>query len=101
MTRYLISEANPKGSNLEEILLEIRKDIILRCTKIVDGTRNEAHFVLNNNVKILGLLSEAIVLAEDSTQILDKGLRAQHRRRGRSAQDRGGLNRRPDPVLAI
>ncbi len=72
MTRYLISETNPKGTKLEDILLEIRKDIILRCTKIVDDTRNEAHFVLNNNVKILGLLSEAIVLAEDSTQILDK-----------------------------
>ena len=72
MTRYLISETNPKGSKLEDILLEIRKDIFLRCTKIVDDTRNEANFVLNNNVKILGLLSEAIVLAEDSTQILDK-----------------------------
>ncbi len=72
MTRYLISETNPKGTKLEDILLEIRKDIILRCTKIVDDTRHEAHFVLNNNVKILGLLSEAIVLAENSTQILDK-----------------------------
>ncbi len=78
MTRYLISETNPKGSKLEDILMEIRKDIILRCTKIVDDDRNEAHLVLNNNVKILGLLSEAIILAEDSTQILDKSFGPSH-----------------------
>ena len=82
MTRYLISETNPKGSKLETILLEIRKDIILRCTKIVDDTRNEAQFVLNNNVKILGLLSEAIVLAENSTQILDKSFGPSHADKG-------------------
>ena len=78
MTRYLISETNPKGSKLEELLMEIRKDIIVRCTKIVDDDRNEAHLVLNNNVKILGLLSEAIILAEDSSQILDKAFGPSH-----------------------
>ena len=78
MTRYLISETNPKGSKLEDILMEIRKDIILRCTKIVDDDRNEAHLVLNNNVKILGMLSEAIILAEDSTLILDKSFGPSH-----------------------
>jgi hypothetical protein len=58
--------------------MEIRKDIILRCTKIVDDDRDEAHLVLNNNVNILGLLSEAIVLAEDSTRVLDKAFGPSH-----------------------
>ena len=78
MTRYLISETNPKGCKLEDILMEIRRDIIVRCTKIVDDDRNEAHLVLNNNVKILGLMSDAIILAEDSTQILDKAFGPSH-----------------------
>ena len=78
MTRYLISESNPKGSKLEDILMEIRKDIIVRCTKIVDDNRNEANLVLNNNVKILGLLSESIILAEDSTSVLDKSFGPSH-----------------------
>ena len=82
MTRYLISETNPKGSRLEDILMEIRKDIILRCTKIVDDERNEAHRVLNNNMKILGLLSEAILLAENSTQVLDKAFGPSHAAEG-------------------
>ena len=82
MTRYLISESNPTGSKLEDILMEIRKDIILRCTKIVDDERNEAHLVLNNNVKILGLMCDAITLAEDSTHVLDKAFGPSHAAEG-------------------
>lgn len=72
MTRFLISESNPEGHKLEEILTEIRKDILIRCTKIVDDGLPEAKQVMDNNIKILGLLSEAIRLADDSTHTLDK-----------------------------
>lgn len=72
MTRYLISESNPKGESLEDMLADIRKDVIIRCTKIVDDVRPEARHVLDNNMKILSLLSEAIILAEESTQSLNK-----------------------------
>ncbi len=72
MTRYLISDSNPKGERLEDLLSEIRKDVILRCTKIVDDTRPEARLVLNNNMKVLHLLSDAIELAEESSKTLDK-----------------------------
>jgi len=72
MTRYLISESNTKGESLEAILSDIRKDVIIRCTKIVDDERHEARHVLDNNMKILNLLSEAIILAEESTLTLNK-----------------------------
>ncbi|NQU58068.1 MAG: histidine kinase [Rhodospirillales bacterium] len=72
MTRYLISDSNPKGERLEDMLSDIRKDVILRCTKIIDDQRSEARHVLNNNMKVLNLLSDAIVLADDSTLTLNK-----------------------------
>ncbi len=72
MTHFLVSDTNPDGSRLEDILRVIRNDILIRCTKISDDTRPEAQDVLNNNVKILDLISQSIVLAESSTRMLDK-----------------------------
>lgn len=72
MTHFLISESNPDGYKLEDILAAIRKDIIIRCTKIVDDARPEAMHVLDNNMQILVLLTQARALAEDSTRTLDK-----------------------------
>ncbi len=72
MTRYLVSKENPEGHKLEDILRAIRKDILTRCTKIVDDQRTEASHVLDNSMKILNLLSDAIHLAEDSTASLDR-----------------------------
>ena len=72
MTHFLVTEENPKGHRLEEILYLIRKDILTRALKIADDKRPEALRVMQNNMRILGLLSEAISLAEDSTSVLDK-----------------------------
>ena len=72
MTHFLISEENPQGYKLEDILKVIRRDVILRCTKIVDDSRPEALHVLNNNMTILKIISEAILLAENSTRVLVK-----------------------------
>lgn len=72
MTQFLISEEKPEGFKLEDILGAIRKDIILRATKILDDDRPEARQVLENSIKILQLLSESINIAEDSTCLLDK-----------------------------
>ena len=72
MTHFLVSDTNPDGSRLEDILRVIRNDILIRCTKISDDARPEAQGVLNNNIKILDLLTQSIDLAENSTQILDK-----------------------------
>ena len=72
MTHFLISDTNPDGSRLEEILRVIRNDILIRCTKISQDERPEAQQVLQNNIKILDLISQSIALAEDSTHILDK-----------------------------
>jgi len=72
MTRYLVSDENPEGQKLEDILSGIRKDVLIRCTKIVDDSRPEAQHVLRNNTAILELLGDAIEVAMDSTQTLDK-----------------------------
>ena len=72
MSHFLITEENPSGHKLEDILTKVRSDIIHRCTKITDDSRIEAQTVLSNNMKILNLLTEAVDLATDSTRILDK-----------------------------
>ena len=72
MTHFLVSDENPAGHKLEDILNAIRKDVLIRCTKITDDPRPEAQHVLRNNIKILGLVSECIAAAEDSTNTLDR-----------------------------
>lgn len=72
MTHFLSTDDKPDGYRLETILTMIRNDVIHRATKIMEDERPEAQHVLDNNVKIMGLLSEAVKLAEDSTQIINK-----------------------------
>ena len=72
MTRFLVSEANPEGRKLEAILLELRAEVIQRCSKITDDHRPEALHVMANNMKVLEHLTAAIELAQDSTHTLDK-----------------------------
>ena len=72
MTHFLVTDENPSGHRLEDILTMIRKDILTRALKIADDQRAEARHVMKNNMRILELVSEAISLAEDSTRVLDK-----------------------------
>ena len=72
MTRFLVSDENPTGFRLEDILIAIRKDILHRCLKIADDHRAEANQVMANNMRVLDLLSEAITRAEESSRVLDK-----------------------------
>jgi phosphoglycerate-specific signal transduction histidine kinase len=72
MTRFLASDSNPEGFRMEDILTALRTDLIKRCERIAEDHRPEAHHVLENNIRILGLLTEAIQLAEESTRHLQK-----------------------------
>lgn len=72
MTHFLISEENPNGFKLEDILTTIRNDVLKRSLKITDDVRPEARHIVNNNIRILTLLTEAIHIAEDSSKVLDK-----------------------------
>lgn len=90
MTHFLVSDDNPDGYKLEDILRVIRQDILKRALKIAEDPRLEAQHVLNNNVRILGYLSDAMNLAEDSTRILDKAF-------GPSTSSAGGLPRIGEP----
>ena len=72
MSHFLVTDENPSGHRLEDILMLICKDILMRAVKIADDRRIEALHVMKNNMRILDLLSDAIALAEDSTRVLDK-----------------------------
>ena len=72
MTHYLATDENPDGYKLEDILSLIRQDIIKRVGKIAQDCKPEAHHVLKNNIKILGLITECIEIANSSTELLDK-----------------------------
>lgn len=76
MTHFLSSDKKPDGHRLEDVLKKIRNDIIYRATKIMDDDKPEAQHVLNNNMQILNMLSDAIALAEDSTQVLNRSFGA-------------------------
>ena len=72
MTHFLRSEKNPGGHKLEDLLMQLRADVLHRCDVIAADTRPEALHVMANNVKVLGHLSEAFTLALDSTRVLDR-----------------------------
>lgn len=72
MTHFLRSDKKPDGHKLEDLLVQLRADVLHRCDVISGDTRPEALQVLANNVKILGHLTEAINLAMDSTRVLDR-----------------------------
>lgn len=72
MTHFLRSEKKPDGHKLEDLLMQLRADILHRCEVIAADTRPEALHVMSNNVKILGHLSLAIDAALDSTRMLDR-----------------------------
>ncbi len=72
MTHFLKSDQKPDGQRLEDVLSMVRADIILRASKLLDDERPEAKRVLENNIKILGWISDSIRAAEESTQLLTK-----------------------------
>ena len=72
MTRFLVSDENPGGYKLEDILTVIRADVLKRCAKVAMDERPEAQHVVANNTAVLSHLTQAIELARDSTRTLDK-----------------------------
>lgn len=71
-TKFLVTDENPGGYKLEDILLVIRNDMLQRAIKIMADHRPEATAVMNNNIRILTLISESVELAKNSSEILDK-----------------------------
>jgi hypothetical protein len=72
MTRFLVSDDNPGGRKLEEVLLALRAEVINRCTKISGDLRPESQHVMNNNMQVLHHLTEAIKLSQESSVTLDR-----------------------------
>ena len=72
MTHFLVTEVNPDGSKLEDILKMVRADVVRRQVKIIDDDSLVAQKVIKNNIMILGMLKEWISLADDSTKALDQ-----------------------------
>jgi hypothetical protein len=70
MTKLLVSETNLQGYTTEVVLGLIRQDIVKRMQKYAGDPRKEARLVLDNNIRILQLLGEAIALGEQNTRTL-------------------------------
>ena len=68
--KHLVSHDNPDGLRTEALLTEIRAEILTRMASYGDDPRPEAKAVMENNLKIAQLLTEAIHLAEASTNTL-------------------------------
>jgi hypothetical protein len=82
MTRFLASEMNPDGFPLEDLLLMLRRDVLVRSEKIVDDPRPEARTVLENDIRILQLLTDALRLSEASTALLNRSFGPSHSSHG-------------------
>ncbi len=91
MTRFLVSDENPGGFRLEDILTVIRADVLKRCTKIALDDRPEAQHVIANNARVLVHLTEAIELARDSAHA-GPGVRPLQGGRRRPPADRRRLS---------
>ncbi len=87
MSKFLITDDNPQGYALEDILRVIRNEVIDRVARIKDDQRPEATAVLNNNCRILILLAESISFAEDSTRLLNKSFGPRESERPRIGKD--------------
>ena len=74
MTQHLVSPENPAGKRSEEILAEIRAEILQRMAGYASDPRPEARAVMENNLEIAQLLTEAIHLAEANTNTLAEDL---------------------------
>ena len=72
MTQMLVSTENPSGEKLEDLLRVVRADVIRRLAGYANDPRQQARDLVAANVKVLEHLSEAIRLAEGSTQMLEK-----------------------------
>ena len=74
MTKHLVSHDNPDGQRTEELLSEIRAEILARMAAYGEDQRPEAKTVLEHNLDIAQLLTEAIHLAEANTNTLAEDL---------------------------
>lgn len=73
-TKHLVSQDNPDGKHTEEILSEIRAEILVRMANYGDDPRPEAKAVMENNLEIAQLLTAAIHLAEVNTNTLTEDI---------------------------
>ncbi|HIP77384.1 hypothetical protein [Pelagibius sp.] len=74
MSKHLVSADNPNGQRSEELLAEIRAEILSRMAAYAEDPRPEAKTVLENNLEIAQLLTDAIHLAEVNSQTLAEDL---------------------------
>ena len=74
MTRFWSTTERPEGFLLEELLKIVRDEIIVRSGILVGDNAPQVEQVLQNNIMILKLLTEAIQLADVSTRLLDDEL---------------------------
>jgi hypothetical protein len=72
MEPYLVTETIPKAHRLDDILIILREDLLKRSRTLADSQLPEAKQVMKNNMKILDLLTQALVVAQNSNRLLNR-----------------------------
>lgn len=67
----LMSNNNPNGWKLEELLEQIKQEIAQKINKIIDDTSPQAQLVVRNNQAIIEHLGAAEALQRSSFVVLD------------------------------
>ena len=69
--RILMCEEDMSGWKLEELLLELNKELNIKSQKIISSCMFGASFVVENNNKIIELLEEARLTQLHTMKMLD------------------------------
>ena len=70
MTKVLMSADNPDGWKLEELLSQLRDEIVAKTDKVKNDQRITAQMLVRNNRSILRLLTAAEQLQRESLEEL-------------------------------
>lgn len=65
-TPVLMSKENPTGWKLEDLLVQLQKELMLKTLNIVSDSSPTALLVRSNNINIIDFINKAEVLQRDS-----------------------------------
>lgn len=71
-TPVLMSKENPTGWKLEDLLVQLQKELMHKTLNIISDSSATALLVRNNNINIIDLINKAEVLQRDSYSQLAK-----------------------------
>lgn len=68
----LMTPDNPTGWKLEDLVAQLKVEILAKCDRIKDDSRPQAMRVMLNNASIIALLDKIRVIQRGSLALLDQ-----------------------------